>query len=760
MVATLPDSFVGRSLLRVEDDALVRGAGAYLDDLDVPGILHLALSRSPLAHARLTGLDTDEARHAPGVCLVLTGADVAGHNVPPRPNPKRRIPARPMLASEVVRMVGDPVAAVIAETPALARDAADLVFADFDPLPVVGDPDEAIDAPPLYPEYGDNIVYDRSSGDPADIDAIDGAIIVTGTVEHPRVVPAPIETRSILAMWEEGGLTVHLGTQAPVYMAEELAWAFDLPKTQVRVVVPSIGGAFGCKFDLAEEELVVVEAARRLARPVKWVESRREHFLTIGHGRAQRHRYKAVADADGTLLGLWVESLVDVGARQRYLAFAPYTPRIGTGTYVIPAYAYRQRGVFTNRAPRGIYRGAGRPEATLTIERIIDRVARKGGLDPADVRRRNFVTEFPYTSPGGATYDSGDYVAALDKLLEVADYEGLRARQAVLRDEGRYLGIGLCAYVEATGFETSEDAVVEVEPDGAVRAQVGTLDHCQGHRITFAQVVADELGIHPSQVAVEQGDTAAIPFGHGTSGSRSAAHGSGSAGGAARVVAEKAARIAAHLLEADPGDVVLAGGRAEVRGVPGSGVTWGEVAAAAHDSDLLPPGEDVGLRAEFHFEPGGLNFPFGMHLAVVEIDPDTGVVQLDQVWAVDDCGTVINPMLATGQRHGGLAQGIGQALFERAVYDEDGNLQTATFLDYLIPSAGQVPTYRLDSTVTPSPHNPLGAKGVAEAGAVGIPPAIVNAAVDALASFGVEHLDLPLLPETVWSACRGASRQS
>ncbi len=747
--------YLGQPLLRREDEPLLRGAGRYLDDLRLAGTLHLAVVRSPFAHARLLEVDTAEAAAAPGVALVLTGADVAGMVAPPKSRPDRRVPPRPLLATDRVLMVGDPVAVVVADTPARARDAADLVFPDYDPLPVVADPETATDQPPIHPDYDDNVAFDRSGGDRAAVDALPGPIVVEGSVAHPRVVPAPLEPRGALAIWHDGDLTLYLGTQAPALMADELAWALDLPKERIRIVVPDMGGAFGSKFDLAEEEMLVIEAARRLGVPVKWVETRREHFLTIGHGRAQRHAYKAVADADGRLQGLWVESLVDVGARKRYLSGPPYTPRIGTGNYVVPAYSWRQLGVFTNLAPTGIYRGAGRPEATLTIERVIDRVARATGVDPAEVRRRNFVTEFPYESPGGAVFDTGDYATALDLLLEAADYAGLRARQREQRAAGRLPGIGLCAYVEATAFERFGRAIVDVDAVGRVRVRVGTLDHGQGHRTTFAQIVADQLGLTPDDIDVAQGDTADIPFGFGTSGSRSAAHGGSAARGGAQDVAAKAARIAAHLLEAAPDDIVLTGGRAEVAGSPGSAVPWVEVAAAAHDPARLPPGEEPGLSADHQFDSGGITFPFGMHLATVEVEADTGVVTLDQVWAVDDCGTVINPMIAAGQRHGGLAQGIGQALTEEVVYDGDGNLLTSSFLDYLLPTAAQLPPLRLLGTVTPSPQNPLGAKGVAEAGAIGIPPAIVNAVVDALEPFGVDHLDLPLRPERVWRAIHG-----
>ncbi len=749
-------TYLGQSVLRREDRPLLTGEGRYLDDLRLAGMQYLAIVRSPFAHARVLSVDVDEAVAAPGVSLVLTGADLAGTIATPKPRPDRRVPARPVLATDTVRMVGDPVAAVVADHPALARDAADLVFVDYEPLDVVSDPEAALDAPPLYPEYEDNLAFDRSSGDAGDLDGLDGAAVaVEGVVQHPRVVPAPLETRSALAMWDGDELTLYFGTQGPALMADEFAWVLDMPKEKLRIVVPDMGGAFGCKFDLAEEEVLVVEAARRAGTPVKWVESRREHFLTIGHGRAQRHAYKAVATADGRLLGLWVDALIDVGARKRYIAGAPYTPRVGTGNYVVPVYSWRQRGVFTNRAPRGIYRGAGRPEATLTIERIIDRVARATGVDPAEVRRRNFVTEFPYESPGGAVYDSGDYHRALDVLLEAADYDGLRARQAELRAAGRHFGIGLCAYVEATAFERFGRALVDVDANGRVRVRVGTLDHGQGHRTTFAQLVAGVFGLTPDDITVDQGDTTDIPFGFGTSGSRSAAHGGSAAQGGAQEVAEKLARVAAHLLEAAAADIVFQDGRVEVRGAPGSGITFAEAAAAAHDPTLLPPGEEPGLSTDHQFDSGGITFPFGMHLVTVEVDADTGAVAIDGVWAVDDCGVVINPMVAAGQRHGGLAQGLGQALTEEVVYDDDGNLVTSTFLDYLMPSATQVPTFELLGTVTPSPQNPLGVKGVAESGAIGLPPAIVNAVVDALEPFGVDHLDLPLRSERVWRAMHG-----
>jgi carbon-monoxide dehydrogenase large subunit len=561
-----------------------------------------------------------------------------------------------------------------------------------------------------------------------------------------------MENRVILAEWKEGGVTVHLSSQAPQLMQEQLAADFGLPQTSVRVITPFVGGGFGCKFDLAEEDYLTVIAARQTGRPVKWVETRREHMLTIGHGRAQRHRYEVVADDDGRIKALWLDSLIDLGCRHRYISFMELTPRMGTGTYDIPVYGWRMRGIWTNRAPRGIYRGAGRPEATLTIERVVDAVAAATGLDPVEVRRRNFIQpdQFPYASSGGEdmggyVFDTGDYERALDRLLAVADYEGLRREQAEARQTGRLLGIGLAAYVEVCGFENWGAARIQVNPDGSVTCFVETLDQGQGHRTAFAQLVAGVLGLDVSRVRIEQGDTATSPYGWGTSGSRSIAQGGSASYAVAGKVASKAARIAGHLLEASHADIVLADGKATVAGTDVS-VTWEEVVTAAMRGNV-PEGLTPGLDEEIHLRSGGLNYPFGMHLAVVEIDPDSGSPRLDRMWAVDDAGNIINPMLAEGQRHGGLAQGVGQAMWERVIYDDDGNLVTSSFIDYLIPTATTLPSFGLDSTVTTTPTNPLGAKGIGEAGAIGSTPAVLNAISDAL---GGAEVQVPATPEQIW----------
>ncbi|MGH8945226.1 MAG: xanthine dehydrogenase family protein molybdopterin-binding subunit, partial [Acidimicrobiia bacterium] len=497
---------------------------------------------------------------------------------------------------------------------------------------------------------------------------------------------------------------------------------------------------------------LTIWAARETGRPVKWSETRREHLLTIGHGRAQRHRYEVVADDDGKIKALWVDILVDLGCRHRYLSFLTVTPRMGTGNYAIDVYGWRMRGVWTNRAPRGIYRGAGRPEATLTIERVIEAVAAATGKDPAEVRRLNFVApdQFPYESSGGKeaggyVYDTGDYQRALDKLLQMADYPGLLEEQEAARAAGRRLGVGIGAYVEVCGFENWGAARIQVNPDGSVTVFVETLDQGQGHRTSFAQLVASVLGLDVARVRVEQGDSAASPYGWGTAGSRSIAQGGSASYAAAGKVAEKAKKIAGHLLEASSEDILLADGKAAVTGTDIS-VTWEEVVSAALSGNV-PEGVTPGLDEEIHLESGGLNYPFGMHLAVVEVDPETGALHLDRMWAVDDAGNIINPMLADGQRHGGLAQGMGQAMYERVIYDEDGNLVTASFVDYLIPTATTTPLFRLDATVTPTPTNPLGAKGIGEAGAIGSTPAVLNAISNALDGAQVQ---VPVTPEQVW----------
>ncbi len=737
---------------RAEDPALITGTATFTEDLTPAGTLHLAILRSPLPHALIKSIDAEPARSFPGVWAVYTGTDVAELEVPPLPNPKRNIPRRFALAQDRVLMPGDPVAAVVADTLAQAIDALEAIEVDYEPLEVVGNPEEAIEKQPIHPGQESNVAYDRKRGDWEEIAALDGPVVIEGLVEHPRVVPAPMEGRVALAQWGDGRLTLFMNSQAPHYVSEELARCLDLPLSSVRMVTGFVGGAFGAKYDLAEEEMLTVFAARHLARPVKWTESRREHLAAIGHGRSMSARYRLIADRDGRVQAYTAEWLVDLGCRHRFLSFHTVTPQMGTGNYDIGLYAYRIRGVWTNRSPRGIYRGAGRPEATLTIERGMDHLASELGIDPAEIRRRNFVApdQFPYESRAGYTYDSGDYAVNLEKLLEVADYAGLRQKQVEARGQGRIMGVGIASYVEICGFEDWGAARVTVSADGSVTVAVETLDQGQGHRTVFAQIVSERLGLPMAMVRVEQGDTSSTPPGWGTAGSRSLPQGGSAAQGAASKVADKAKRIAGQLLEAAAGDIDLVDQRAVVKGTDVS-VSWQEIAAAAHNGNV-PDGDEPGLDEDIRLRSGGANFPFGTHLAVVEIDPETGAVRLERMVAVDDAGVIVNPMLADGQRHGGLAQGIGQALWEAARYDEWGNLSTSTFVDYLIPAAVNLPSFELAETLTPTPTNPLGAKGIGEAGAIGSTPAVHNAVCDAL---GRQDLQIPLTPEQLWRAIPG-----
>jgi aerobic carbon-monoxide dehydrogenase large subunit len=741
---------LGAPVQRAEDPALLTGTATFTEDLTPAGTLYLAVLRSPYPHARINSIDSAQAASGPGVWAVYTGADVADLDVPPAPNPKRNIPRRFALAQDRVLMPGDPVAAVVADSPAQAFDALELIEVDYDPLEIVGDLDEALMAPPIHDGQESNVAYDRSKGDWEAIASMEG-VVVEGTVQHPRVAPVPMEGRLALAEWSDGSLTLRMNSQAPHLIAEELARCLDLPNSSVRVITGFVGGSFGAKFDLAEEEMLTVFASRQLGRPVKWVEGRREHLLTVGHGRAMRAQYRLVADSDGRIKAYAVDWLVDLGCRHRYVSFNTITPRMGTGTYDIELYAWRIRGVWTNRNPRGIYRGAGRPEATLTIERAMDHLAAELNIDPAEIRRRNFVgaDRFPYKSVAGYTYDSGNYEDNLDALLEAANYSDLRKAQVEARAAGRLIGIGLASYVEVCGFEDWGAARVVVSPDGSVTVSVETLDQGQGHRTAFAQIVSARLGIPMSLVRVEQGDTNSSPYGWGTSGSRSLPQTGSATQAAADGVAEKAKRIAAHRLEASSADIELVNGEATVKGTDVS-IGWKEIAAAAY-AGQVPPGDEPGLEEEVRLRSGGENFPFGAHLAVVEVDQETGSVRLERMVAVDDAGVIVNPMLADGQRHGGLAQGIGQALWEAIRYDEAGNLTTATLVDYLLPNATGLPFFELSETETPTPTNPLGAKGIGEAGAVGSTPAVINAVCDAL---GRQDLQVPLTPEQIWSASR------
>jgi carbon-monoxide dehydrogenase large subunit len=668
--------------------------------------------------------------------------------------------ARPALATDTVRFVGEMIAVVVAETAGRAVDAAGEIIVDYDPLPAVADAEAALaaGAPVLFPEHGSNLVVEFDFGRTDGI--FDGAdTVVTGRIVNQRLAAVPLEVNAAAAVPEPGPdgtddrLTFWVSTQHPFGVREPLARTIGLPPDNVRVVCPAVGGAFGAKIGLYAEYAVVAAAARRLSRPVRWVETRSESMVALSHGRGQVQHIEIGAKADGTIVGLRGHLIADVGAYPGLGVYLPTLTRMmSAGVYTIPKIDVRASVVVTNTTTVGAYRGAGRPEAAALVERAVDMVAAELDLDPVDVRRRNLIPPFsePHTTVVGATYDVGDYAAALDKVLDLAGYDDLRAEQKARRESGdrKALGIGLSVYVEVTGAgPVPEFGSVEVHADGTVTARTGTSPHGQGHETAFAQIISATLGMPMERVKLLHSDTDAVPEGQGTYGSRSLQLGGSSILVAAEAVLTMARERAANLLEANPDDVVLFDdGRFGVTGTPARSVGWLELAG---------DGENP-LRAEAKHPQAATTYPFGAHVAVVEVDTETGAVDLLRMVAVDDCGRVFNPLLAEGQVHGGLAQGIGQALFEEFAYDGDGTPLTATLADYLVPSAAELPSFETAHTQTPTPLNPLGAKGIGESGTIGSTPAVQNAVVDAVAHLGVRHIDMPCTPERVWRAIRAA----
>lgn len=762
---------LGARIKRREDPRLISGTAVYVDDLNFIGLLHAAIVRSPHAHARVTAIRTDVARRAPGVVAVWTGENVKNRCGPLPIGPRikdMKAPKRyPLVIDGVVRHVGDPVAVVVAGSPETARDAADLVEVDYDPLPSVQGPEAAMESGALiiHPDLGTNICFRLTYGGGGVDEAFANASVTVKTrIVQQRLIPAAMETRGVVALHKGGELTVWTSTQVPHVVKTTLADIVRLPEHEIRVIAPEVGGGFGSKLDVYAEEGLVAALALALQRPVKWVETRRENFVATIHGRGQINEVEVAAARDGTMTGLRVRVIADLGAYCQL--FTPGVPTntglMACGCYRVPAVHAEVIGVFTNRTPTDAYRGAGRPEAAFLIERAVDLLAAELKMDPVEVRRKNFIpaSAFPYKTPTGAVYDSGNYEQALDKALGLADYQALRTEQAALRREGRYLGIGLASYVEITGLAAAaglpggnwESATVRVEPTGKVTVFTGTSPHGQGEETTFAQIVSDRLGVPVDDVVVLHGDTRAVPHGVGTFGSRSTPVGGAAVYVASERIRDKAVRIAAHLLEVSPDDITIDGPRFIVRGTPDRAVEFKDVAKMAYKAFKLPPGMEPGLDVTHFFVPKDRVFPFGTHVCVVEIDRDTGEVAIRRYVAVDDCGNILNPLLVAGQIHGGIVQGLAQALYEGVVYDDDGQLLTGTFMDYAVPAATQVPAFELGHTVTPSPHNPLGAKGVGEAGTIGATPAVVNAVLDALAPFGVTQLDMPITPQRIWKA--------
>jgi len=744
----------------------VSGSGAYLEDLALAGVVHLVFARSPHAHARVNSIDASAAREMPGVLAVLTGADSDALLPVDLPSewPPFEVDNRPpnkILARDKVRFVGEPIVAVVATSRAEAWDAIDALEIDYEALPAVPDPEAALGpgAPLLYEEFGTNLAHRlvKSGGNVEEAFNRSDVQVVKGRFENPRVLPVPMETRGAAATFDHGTgeLTFWASTQFPHSFRTMLAGILGLPEPNVRVIAPDVGGGFGAKIDFTAEDVLTGLLAMRLRRPVRWVEERRENFLNMVHGRGQIDYVEAAVKSDGEIVALRIRAIADLGGRYNLNTpgIAPLTPVVLPGPYRTANIEFTLEGVYTSKTPVGAYRGAGRPEATYLVERIVDVVADELKLDPIEVRRKNFIRpeEFPYKTPMGTSYDTGDYVPALDRLLAMAGYDELRRKQVASRgDPGKPLtGIGISGYLEICAFGPWESATVRVEKSGKVTLLAGTSPHGQGHMTPFRQIVADQLGIPLDDIRVLFNDTARVPTGIGTFGSRSAAIGGSAVLGASERVRDKVIRLAADALEASPEDVEIEPGRISVRGVPDRSTTLSALAARAYNGQV-PHGDEPGLEANRFFKPEGETFPFGMHLAVVEIDRETGKVRLVRYLAVDDCGRVLNPMMVDGQRHGGIAQGVGQALFEEVHYDETGQPTTSTLGDYALPRAADFPEFELDRTVTPTPRNPLGAKGIGEAGTIGSTPAIVNAVVDALSHLGISHLDMPTTPEKVW----------
>ncbi|MDQ3810046.1 MAG: xanthine dehydrogenase family protein molybdopterin-binding subunit [Chloroflexota bacterium] len=756
--------FTGQPIRRREDAALLTGRGRFVDDLTPPGLVHLAFHRSPHAHARICSIDVDAARGLPGVITVLTAQDVA--DLPDLPlNQRARdmlVPPNPLLARDTVNAVGVPVAAIAAHAPAIAADAAALVEVGYEPLAGIADAAAALapEAPLAWPELSCNLVFttERSGGNVQRAFA-QARRKVALTVHSPRLTGVPIEPRAVLVAPDPlgDGLTMWVSAQSAFRLRTPLARLLGLAENRLRVITPDVGGAFGVKNSLYREYAMAALLALRLGRPVKWVATRAEEFVAMQQGRDMRIDVELALDEDGAVGGMRVRNVANLGAYLQPAAVGPPARPLtqAPGCYRVPHASVEVAGVVTNTTGTGPYRGAGRPESVLLIERAIDAAARALDLDPVTIRRRNFVppADFPHTNVLGAVYDSGDYQRALERALELADWPALLRDRATARQRGEVMGVGLATFIEPSAGAGFESGIVRVDASGKVTAITGSSTQGQGHETAFAQVVADRLGVPMAEVVVLHGDTHAVPQAVGTFGSRSATLGGSALALASERVLHKARRIAAHLLEVSVDDLQLADDHFAVAGAPDRRVSWADLARAAYATLDLPEGDEPGLEATAFFAPQSEAYGFGAHIAVVSIDRETGRVTVRKLVCVDDCGRVLNPLLVEGQVIGGIAQALGQALMEQMVFDAGGQVLSASLADYAIPRAVDMPALHelvLAHTVTPSPWNPLGAKGVGESGTVGAPAALANAVVDALAPFGVRHVDMPFTAEKVW----------
>jgi carbon-monoxide dehydrogenase large subunit len=753
----------GTAVRRREDPPLIKGTGTYTDDVRLPGALHAAFVRAEMAHATVTGVDTSAAAAAPGVVGAFAGADLELNALPPGPMAPDDM-LRPIFATDRVRFQGELIAVVVAQTREQAVDAAELVAVDLDPLDVVVDPEAAAqDATLLFPDKGTNVAF-QAGGDGGE-DVLAGAdVVVRSRYVNQRVAAVPMEPSGAVAAPDEetGGVVLYAPVQAPHTARDIVATALGLEGEKVRVIVPNVGGGFGARIAAYPEQVVVAALALRLNRPVRYVESRWETMIAMQHGRAQVQDVELGARSDGTLVGVRIRVLADAGAYPGDAVIMPFlTGQMASGVYAMPKVDFAFRCVATNTTPIGAYRGAGRPEATALLERAMDQLAARLQMDPAELRRRNFIApeDFPIKTQGGATYDSGEYERALDRVLESAGYQDLRAEQARRRENGdvRQLGIGLATYVELTGLGV-EMGSCSVGEDGTVTVKTGTSPQGQGHETTWAQLVSWTLGVPMADVRVVHSDTKHVARGMGTMGSRTLQVGGSAMINATREVLAKARELAAHMLEAAVDDITVVPGKGlGVAGDPSAAVSWAQLAAAAADPAQLPEGMEAGLEAEADFETPDSSYPFGAHIAVVEVDVETGMTKLVRHVTVDDSGKIANPLLAEGQIHGGIAQGVAQALYEGMTYDEDGNCLTGSLVSYALPTAAELPQFETSRTETPSPLNPLGAKGIGESGAIGATPAVWNAVVDAVSHLGVDHIEMPATPMRVWDAIQAAS---
>ncbi len=761
--------FIGVEIKRREDPALITGRGQYVADIQLENMAFVSIVRSPYGHARLLDIDTTRAETQPDVLLVATSDKLNqwvhrplqfGKNLGHDYVVKREYLRYP-LASEIVRYAGDPVAVVVATDPYKAADAANAIQIDYELLPVVMDPEAALEpgAPLVEKSWDSNIAYrwKREGGD------CEGAFgqadnVIELRLSNQRLIPNAMEPRAVTALHEQDPdrFTIWSATQIPHMVRTELVEILGVPKERIRVIAPEVGGGFGAKANIYVEEILLPLLARELGRPLRWVATKTEDFVATVHGRGQIDLVRLAADSSGKVTGIDLKIIVDCGAYfDRVTPYVgPLTAMMSTGVYDIPNARTEVIGVMTHKAPTEPYRGAGRPEAAYLIERAMDHLAHELNLDPVEIRRRNFIPpeRFPYKTPTRLTYDSGAYKAALDCALQKLDYLAAREEQAWRKLHGKKpLGIGIACYVEICGFGPWEYGSVRIDPEGKALVLTGTSPQGQGHHTTWAQIVAHILQVPLEDVTVKHGDTQVVPRGTGTFGSRSAPVGGSAVYRNAEVVRDRAIKIAAHLLEAAIEDMTLEGGRFFVRGSPMRTITWQQIGEAVH-SDRLPSDLAGSLSSDEDFKPEDETYPFGAHICVLEIDPETGQLQILRYVSVDDCGRVINPLIVRGQIHGGAAQGISQALYEGAVYDENGNLLTGSLVNYTVPRADQIPSFESYRTETPSPLNPLGAKGIGEAATIGSTPAVVNAAVDALWHLGVRQLDMPLTPESIWRA--------